>query len=372
MVSEQRAQRYERLRRQGREIDLAVFGDDDLGPLKFLPGVWKSEGRGWNIIALPFATQPPPAGFNFRVLMNQYNEELEFTLVDKAVPNRGLGGNGATVDTDQLVVTLDYEQEISQIASVDFPESDKAGEPGLAIHHEPGLWLHMTNELTNGIDIARLATIPHGDSALALGTSEEMNGPPQIGTLNGLPIGVGGLVREDGSPNPYLAPYQHFIDNPFFGTVPTTVPGFPGFHPLDLNAILKFANNGVDVVRTTVLEVDTTIENAGIVNIPFIVKQANAASMKSTFWIQELAEQDENGNPKLRLQYSQVVILDFFDRPDGLPGLIRWPHVSINTLDRVGGVEDEDHVEVPYVGRGLGRRRHGGRQSNPRSRGRRH
>jgi hypothetical protein len=312
------------------------------------------------MIALPFATQPPPAGFNFRLLMNQYNEELEFSLVDKAVPNRGIGRNGGTVDTDQFLVTLDYEQEIDQIAVEDLPASGKAGDPGAKIHHEPGLWLHMTNELTNGIDIARLATIPHGDSVLALGRSQQLDGPPQIGPLNGLPIGVG----QDFENNPYLAPYKHFIDNPFFGTVPQNVPGFPGFHPLDMNAILTFANNGVNIVRTTVLEVDTTLEDAGIVNIPFIVKQANAASMKSTFWIQELAEQDEQGQPKLRLQYSQVVILDFFPRRDGHPGLIRWPHVSINTLDRVGDIGDEDLGEDQYTGRGLRRRRYAGRRPN--------
>lgn len=332
---ERRAQRAERFSHMPRAISIAVLGDDDLGPLQLLPGVWKSEGRGWNMIALPFATPPASAGFNFRVLMNQYNEELKFTLVDKAVPNRGIGRNGATVDTDQFVVTLDYEQVIDQIAVEDFPVSGKAGDPGLAIHHEPGLWLHMTNQLTAGIDIARLATIPHGNSLLALGRSAVVDGPSQIGPLNGLPVGVG----QDFENNPYLGPYKHFIDNLFFGTVPPCTPGFPGFHPLDMNAILNFANQGVDIVRTTVLEVDTTLEDAGIVNIPFVVRQVNAASMKSTFWIQELAEKDEQGRPKLRLQYSQVVILDFFPRRDGHPGLIGWPHVSINTLDRIGDID---------------------------------
>ncbi len=38
----------------------------------------------------------------------------------------------------------------------------------------------------------------------------------------------------------------------------------------------------------TVLDLDTTNETGGIHNIPFIVKHANATSMKSTFWIHEL------------------------------------------------------------------------------------
>ncbi|MDH3659027.1 MAG: hypothetical protein OEU92_03180 [Alphaproteobacteria bacterium] len=66
----------------------------------------------------------------------------------------------------------------------------------------------------------------------------------------------------------------------------------------------------------------------------FIERQADAASMKSTFWIQELDARDPQGNQRMRLQYSQVIMLDFFPRADGLPGLIRWPHVSIATLEK--------------------------------------
>ncbi len=312
-----------KMMKKGRHVGSAVPGDDDLGPLKLLPGTWKNlpdlPGRGWNMIALPFATEPD-SRLNYRLLMNQYNEELKFTLVDKGVPNRGIRRKGTTKNSDQLLVTLDYEQKISQIAADDFPKSEKAGKPGLAIHHEPGLWLHMTNESTNGFDIARLATIPHGDSVLAMGTSAELDGPPQVPTINGLPIGVPQDLDIG-----YLSPYKHFHDNLFQGL----------FDPVDPNNLLNEANKGIDIVKTTQLEVDTTVESGGIVNIPFIVKQANAADMKSTFWIQELAEKDDSGNPKLRLQYSQVVLLDFFPRFDGAPGLIRWPHVSINTLEKV-------------------------------------
>ena len=326
----------DKVRQQLRYLGKANAGDDELGPLSLLPGVWKNEpglpGRGWNLIALPFAT-PPGQGFNYRLLMNQYNETLEFSLVDKGVPNRGIRLDPAaqqTAEADQFIVTLDYEQSIEQIAAADFPDSGKAGDPGLAIHHEPGLWLYILNERTNDIDIGRLATIPHGNSVLALGRSDSVTGPPVIpANVSSLPIGV----NQDVNANPYLGPYKHFIDNPFKGVV--TDPAFPGFLPQDTSALLQAANAGVNIQRTTVLEVDTEIESGGIVNIPFIVKQANAASMKSTFWIQELEEKDEHGNPKLRLQYLQVVMLDFFERRDGLPGLIGWPHISINTLEKV-------------------------------------
>jgi hypothetical protein len=75
--------------------------------------------------------------------------------------------------------------------------------------------------------------------------------------------------------------------------------------------------------------------------------------MKSIFWIQELADKDKYGEPKLRLQYLQVVMLDFFPRRDGLPpgccpGLIRWPHVSINTLEKdVDAAYILKHEKVP-------------------------
>ena len=102
----------QKMKSQKRSIVPAVSGDEDLGPLTLLPGTWKNEpnlpGRGWNLIALPFATQSG-AGFNYRLLMNQYNEELVFSLVDKRVPNRGIRRNGATQEADQLVVTLDYQ-----------------------------------------------------------------------------------------------------------------------------------------------------------------------------------------------------------------------------------------------------------------------
>ncbi|MEY2932060.1 MAG: hypothetical protein RL033_2809 [Pseudomonadota bacterium] len=272
------------------------------------------------MIALPFATRPG-SPLDYRLLLNQYNEELEFFLVDKGVPNRGVQRNGATtIQTDQLLVTIDYEQDIRQIIAEDSPVSGKAGNPSLAIHHEPGLWLHMLDQVDDGIDIARLATIPHGDAVLAMGRSERFDGAPKIPAVNGLPIGV----NQDLSSG-YLAPYKQFHDKLFQGLFDPTIP----------HKLLEGANQGVAIKRTTQLEVDTTTRTGGIVNIPFIIKQANATSMKSTFWIQELEEKDAHGKPKLRLQYLQIVLLEFFARRDGIPGLIQWPHVSINTLEWV-------------------------------------
>ncbi|WP_371168580.1 heme-binding protein [Aliiroseovarius sp. 2305UL8-7] len=330
----------DKMRTYHRSVEVAQQGDDDLGPFKLLPGVWKNgdstRGRGWNMIALPHGTEPD-SRINYRVLVNQYEETLEFTMVDKAVPNRGIKrpnpeSGDPTISDDQFVVTIDYQQTISQIAADDRPVSGKAGPANLAIHHEPGLFLHMTNLTTNNLDVARLGTIPHGDSLLGLGTAEVIDGAPTIPAVNSLPIGATQNLN-----SPYLTPYKHFTDNPFMGVI--TDAGFPGFDPVNPHLLLQLGMPG-NVKRTTVLPFNTELEDAGIVNIPFIVDQANAAVMDSTFWILELDEEGFDGGPKLMLMYIQIVGLDFFQRFDGTPGLIRWPHVSINMMEKVGPPEE--------------------------------
>lgn len=322
---------------QNRHITVAETGDELLGPLGLLPGTWQGDVTGWNMIALPFVADPP-SGLDYRLLLNQFRETLTFRLVDKGVPNRGLSAD-RSVQTDQVITALDYEQTIQQIAVTDRPASTVAGAVDAAIHHEPGLFLNMLNETDGGPTVARLATIPHGDAALALGPAFTVPGPPQIDPIDGLPIGV----PQDLANNPYLEPYRHFHDNPFFGTVPAGTPGFPGFDPTQPHLLLQLANQLQPVARTTVLVLDTSADPGGIRNIPFVVKQANAVSMRSTFWINELEELDEGGKPRLQLQYAQVVMLEFFPRRDGLPGRIAWPHVSINTLTKVS------ENPVPYT-----------------------
>jgi hypothetical protein len=339
-MSNEEAKEY---KSKGRRFGKAKAGDKGLGPLSQLPGTWRNvpslPGRGWNMIALPFADGP----FNYRLLVNQYNETLKFTTVSEDVPNRGLIIKGCEYGDDrkvkkgnrgdQFVAALDYEQSITQIAQEDSPESGLAGNKCDVIHHEPGLWLHMKNHETNCLDLARSASIPHGDSVLALGQSSSHKGAPVIPDVSGLPEGVVPDINSK-----YLAPYKNFTPpNKFLGLFDPTVP----------NDLLKAANEGVNIVKTTVLDVDTTLETGGIHNIPFIVKQANASEMKSTFWIQELKEKDCNGDPVLRLQYSQVIFLDFFQRRDGAPGLIRWPHVSINTLVKVPEGTEDDAPDCP-------------------------
>jgi len=253
-----------------RSIEAARTGDPQLGPLKMLPGTWSNirmddrrteadgsknaffsddpnagasplNGRGWNIIALPFIREA--GGPPYRVLMNQYNEVLHFDRVDDKVPNRGVNF-GAGENTDQEVAALDYTQQIRQIKAVDDANSGKALDDEIPIHHEPGFFLNMKKQTINDFTIARLATIPHGNAANAVGKFIEIDGPPTIPPLSALPEGASTFDVEDAikpdfpidAETNYLQPYRHFIDNPFTGFL---APPFPGFEPTNANNLLK-------------------------------------------------------------------------------------------------------------------------------------
>ena len=83
----------------------------------------------------------------------------------------GIDFQAAMVRADMAWVFIkycrDYVQHVDQIAAIDFPATpDTPDTPNRAkaIHHEPGLFLHMLSQTDNGPDIARLATIPHGET----------------------------------------------------------------------------------------------------------------------------------------------------------------------------------------------------------------
>jgi hypothetical protein len=347
----------EQLRQKGRTITPAAEADKDkLGPLKNLPGRWSNDtlpGRGWNLIALPFFDGP----FKYRLLMNQFNEDLTFEIADVGVPNRGIETATATESGDQFVAALDYQQVVTQIAADDFPKSDLRAKDQTPIHHEPGLFLHMTNKAVSDegrgtFDIARLGTIPHGDSVLALGTAKTLTDPSvndlRIPKMSGLPVGTPlGLNVEanvmlpegDAGKNPYVAPYSHFHHHPFKDL----------FEPVNATKLLVDAIQGETILETTVLDLDTTIEQGGILNIPFVIDEANATDMRSIFWIHKVKGGTE-AKPRWLLQYAQFVFLDFFPRGDGSPGLVRWPHISINTMEKIE-TEPEPMYELVKSGK---------------------
>ena len=356
MKKDELEERFSEGRRLGRR-DLGVqtstlgsTGDEEVSLIELLRGTWVSQAQGWNLIALPLS-----APGEFRLLMNQYGETLSFNGPDKGVPNRGVTPDpgGKTQDpndeTHQLIDAISYEQVVVQKEVEDFPVSNLREKNGNPIHHEPGFFLQFLNHIPVGhteedgeedgeeveLKIARLATIPHGNSVLAMGTVQSnIDGAPKISDENALPE----RINTDVQNNPYLAPYKHFEDNRFFGNVPRTVAGFPGFFPTNANAILQFANPGDLVKRTTILHFDTKFRNAQLTgipisNIPFVTREADTTEVHATFWVMELHKSDESAPTEFIMQYSQTVYLEFFS--SDVPGKrIRWPHVSINTLKK--------------------------------------
>jgi hypothetical protein len=94
--------------------------------------------------------------------------------------------------------------------------------------------------------------------------------------------------------------------------------------------VLLAAIKGQNIVQTTVIQISTAAVqgSTGILNIPFVGRNANALQMDAIFWIETVKPTD--GDPFLQLQYVQRVILDFPPKP-GAP-IIHWPHISVATL----------------------------------------
>lgn len=315
-----------------RQVKVATWGDtDSLGCLARLPGRWVSQGRGWNMIALPVdAAHAGGQRDKFRLLLNQFNETLVFDKQLIGVPNRG-------TPNDQTLNALRYTQDVDQLIAVDSMGSAISTLKPALIHHEPGFLMRLLNQFHKDdqgryLDIVRLGTVPHGDSLTILGSCETKTNasldisPAAIGDFSALPVGAGPRTLS----NPYLAPYQIFHQAPFKGTV--NAPGFPGFDPTDPLALLALAAPG-PFKSMTVIALDTANEG-GIANTPFVVEQANATEMRFVLWIEELMDSTPTA-PKFQLQYAQKVMLEFFPAFGDATRRIKWPHISINTLQLV-------------------------------------
>lgn len=283
----------------------------DLGPLAGLQGKWISHAKpanGWNVIAIP----GPPSTQGFTLEVIPYRETLNFTPVVIA-GNRGPFVNG--VQEEQHLVGLMYEQTIHSVCNTDLCK--KMGfASGTEIHAERGIFLYINN-LNSNFNIARLSTIPHGNSVLAMGNSVE------------------------GAP----------ANNDFFGTAPIAPKPVPGGRPLpfgygeiqyfnqqfpkvfdqtDPNTFLRKTLGNDKITAMTTLIMSTDNKDGGILNIPFIKDNVNATNLSSIFWIEKI--QEANGASVDQLQYTQTIDLVF--PATGTTQPVVWPHVTINTLRR--------------------------------------
>ncbi len=247
--------------------ELAELANIDLGPLADLVGEWTSvsdivsaEPNGWNLISVP---GPPPDGFIFEVI--PYTERLSFKPVVVA-GNRGLFTNGT--EKVQQINGLLYEQIIH--SACDTQECVKMGFPlGSEIHAERGLFLLTPSPgeiepiTPSEFDIARLSVIPHGNSLLALGKS----------------------TKSSPAKNDFI-PSNSPLSNPIFSTFQFDHQQFPGvFNQLDPNSFLTNKLGLAKINSLTTLEFNTANGTGGILNIPFIHQNVNAAALSATFYI---------------------------------------------------------------------------------------
>jgi hypothetical protein len=178
------------MRRSGRFASANV--NEGLGALAALIGTWK--GHGFNLIARPDFHDKT----DLYLQLNHTRETLVFEAIGSPIPNRGFGQD----DIDLYGLT--YLQKISD-----------AGHDG-ALHIEPGIWITQPNTTFPPESVpkpeqlvARMGTIPHGNSLLAEGV---------LSTFTGVP------VLKSGASQYAFSLFPSFNSTPF--GVPPPAPGF--------------------------------------------------------------------------------------------------------------------------------------------------
>jgi hypothetical protein len=155
---------------------------------------------------------------------------------------------------------------------------------------------------------------------LALGTSSQTAGPPDIPLTGAVPDP--GPKAQGG----YTDDWLHDIPSPCDAKVK--------FNPAKPNQVLLEAIAGLKVVRTTTLSVSTD-GGGGILNIPFVDANANATRFACDYWIETIEGTPvDGGSPEQvqQLQYSQQTNIEFLPQFGNPDQLIMWPHVNVNTL----------------------------------------
>jgi hypothetical protein len=265
---------------------------DSLGPLANLVGTWMGS-KGWEIIAVPSVEpepgQPGKIRESFRLIVRPYIEIITFVPIGAPVPNRGY-------PNDLFITGVQYEMRITD------------AETNQPLHLEVGMWLYLPEQEQT---IARSATVPHGDSLLALGNSQTLNGKPTIPNLDVIPD-IGGTKA--GYTDPYIR-----------------LPPPAKFEAKNVSQPLQEAIVGQNITETVQLQISTA-NGGGVLNIPFVTAQANTTAFACSYWIETI--KTESGDTVQQLQYLQQSNLNFIKQFNSSGDLIMWPHVNLNTLSK--------------------------------------
>jgi hypothetical protein len=350
----------------------------NLGLLGELAGSW--EGKGFNLIARPDFKDKT----NLFLQLNNTHEHLKVDPIGSAIPNRGFH------QKDISLYGLTYLQKISDATT------------GGALHIEPGIWIkqpdtvYPVEKAPDGQElIARMGTIPHGNSLLAQGVASRFTGDPVL-TLPGAQYNGSAFPSFNSTPFPVQVPPPNPPPPPVLNAAGSseklTVPP-PNFTEYDLGTPVSPTNTrtdppppGVtqDIVNDPILLLQNVITQqkkdghsfsgvvlnictqaqvtffknknskagdptvtvsvpngaGGIENILFLEgglpagsvgPNALTALVYATFWIEKVTHP---GRPHfMQLQYAQMVVLGF-EILTALPKNvpIGWPHISVATL----------------------------------------
>lgn len=342
----------------------SVSAVPSLGPLSAFTGTFR--GSGFNTIFRPDLGSPthlpvPVAGSDNLLELNLTQETLSFSPSLGSVPNRG------EVMPDIFLNGVPYLQVISDVTVPSQP---------VGIHFEPGLWMAIpaTTKPAEGPTVARMASIPHGTTIEAQGTSSTVNGKPNIAAVDITPF----LTGQPDNKVPFPSQTASSKDT---ARIPQDLTSFVEAGTItqamltDPNTLLRNHIASQTITSTTVIVISTEpaapLFGGGTDNVAFLqgnppasAPNADAVKMQAVFWIETVeftievpifepgqppliipAETGAAGqpvpeflvNPPIaitaprsitvkapQIQYSQQVLLNF----NGLS----WPHVSVATL----------------------------------------
>jgi hypothetical protein len=277
----------------------------NLGLLGELAGTW--EGEGFNLIARPDFKDKT----NLFLQLNTTREHLKIDPIGSPIPNRGFGQN------DISLFGLTYLQKITDLAS------------GGALHIEPGIWIKQPDTTyppeaaPSGQQlIARMGTIPHGNSLLAQGTAAPFSGEPTLTTptaqyngsqfpsFNSTPFAV---------PPAPAAPVLNAAGSSEALSVPTP-PGPPGFTQYDLSIPASATNTRTNPVPAGITQ--------DIVNDPILLLQAVINKQKA----------DGHSFSGTVLNISTQASITFFKNKNSTKPTD--PTVTVNVANGAGGIEN--------------------------------
>ena len=346
------------------EVQNAVSPTPGLGPLAAFTGTF--HGNGFNTIFRPDLGSPTklpvsPGPSDNLLELNLTQETLSFSPSLGSVPNRG------EVMPDIFLNGVPYLQVINDVTVPAQP---------VGIHFEPGLWMAIpaTTDPHEGATVVRMASIPHGTTIHAPGTSSTVAGKPDIGATDIIPFTIG-------HPNSKVPFPSMTAATKGTARIPQDLTSFIAAGTItqamldDPNTLLRNHIASQTITSTTVIAITTDtaapLFGGGTDNIAFLLgnssastPNADAVQMQAVFWLETVeftieVPVFEPGQPPLiipaetgaagqpvpeflvdppiritaprsitvtvpQIQYSQQVLLNF----NGLS----WPHTSVATL----------------------------------------